>query len=185
MLQLEALAEVVSVLERLGLPWMIVGSYAASRYGDPRFTNDIDIVVAYTATDAGRIVQALGDGFYASEEMLVEGLQRGTMSNVIHLQTMVKLDLCPPRDTEYDRVSLARRLRDEFDGVCVWVQTPEDTILSKLLWARESLSERQFRDIRGILRTRSDLDWQYLRQWAQRLGVAELLERTVDEANTG
>ncbi len=160
---------------------MIVGSYASGLYGEPRFTNDVDIVVAYAAGDVPRITEALGEDYYSSETMLSEGLTQGTMANVIHLGTMVKIDLCPLRDTDYDRQSLRRRVRTELAGAAVWVQTAEDTILSKLLWARDTGSELQLGDVRGILSVQERLDLPYLRLWAARLGVAEQLEQLLAE----
>jgi hypothetical protein len=180
--QLEVLGEVAQTLDRLDIPWMLVGSHASSIWGQYRATHDIDLVVAYQEHHVDLLVTALGTDYYISPEMLRGSLQHGTMSNIIHYDHGEKVDLWPLGDTEYDRVSLERRIPAEYRGVKVWVATPEDAALSKLRWAAGSQSEMQRHDVLMILRVRRDLDLKYLRLWALRLGVMEDLERLLAEA---
>lgn len=179
---LEILTEVAQTLDRLGIPWMLVGSHASSIWGQYRATHDIDIVVAYQERDIPPLVAALAERYYISPEMLQDGLKHRTISNIIHYEYGEKVDFCPLRDTEYDRASLERRVQAEYRGVPVWVATPEDVVLSKLHWAKDSRSEMQHNDVLMILRVRENLDLKYLRLWAQRLGVSEDLETLLQEA---
>ena len=68
-------------------------------------------------------------------------------------------------------------------GIEVAVQSPEDTILSKLSWGKDSGSEMQYRDALGVaLQQWQNLDQEYLRRWAAELDVSELLEKVLTEA---
>lgn len=184
MAQTDVLAEVARLLDELGLPWMLVGSWAASIYGDYRATHDIDVVIAYRASDVETIVAAFGADYYADADMLRSGLERGIISNIIHYETSEKVDLCPVRDTEYDRLALQRRVRSSYFGTPVWTATPEDIVLSKLHWSKSSLSEMQWHDAFMIVRLHRELDAAYLRHWADFLGVSERLEQMLSEAWT-
>ena len=180
--QVDVLKEVAERLDALGLPWMLVGSHAATIHGHYRATHDIDIVVAYRASDVGALVAAFGDEYYIDGPMLVDGLQREMMSNLIHYDTAEKVDLWPLRDDEYDVLALERRLRTTYGDVSVWTASAEDTVLSKLRWARTSESEMQLNDVLGILGVQRSVDLGYLRYWAPRLGVSEQLEKLLAEA---
>lgn len=182
MVQLDAVRDVARRLDRLGLPWMLVGSYASGYYGEPRFTKDLDVVVAYAADDADAIAAAFADAYYADPNMLREALAHGTLANFIHNQTLYKVDLCPLKDDEYSRLALQRRRRVDFDGFEVWIATAEDTVLAKLAWNRMTPSELQLRDVLDILRVRQELDHTYLRLWAERLGLRDDLEQVWAEA---
>ena len=144
-----AIATVVGALETMGIPWFLSGSLASSLHGVPRATNDADIVVDLPLGAVSELVRRLGDGYYADEAMIREAFERGAACNIIWLQTMMKVDLSPPR-FRFDREALARRQCARLsDGsgasLDVQVASPEDTILSKLHWymAGHSTSERQ------------------------------------------
>ncbi len=104
--------------------------------------------------------------------------ERG-MFNVLHLEKLVKLDLIVRKDEPFRRHEFARRMRVRLAGFDAWIATREDLILSKLVWAEPSGSELQLRDVRALLAGGADLG--YLRRWAADLGVAEMLERLLDE----
>lgn len=187
-----AIATVVGALETMGIPWFLSGSLASSLHGVPRATNDADIVVDLPIGAVSELVRRLGDGYYADEAMIRNAFERGAACNIIWLQTMMKVDLSPPR-FRFDREALARRQCARLsDGsgasLDVQVASPEDTILSKLHWyvAGRATSERQLRDVQGIIGVHgAALDRDYLQRWATVLGMEDLLQRVLTTHPTG
>jgi hypothetical protein len=187
-----AIATVVSALETMGIPWFLSGSLASSLHGVPRATNDADLVVDLPLSAVPELIRRLGDGYYADEAMIRDAFERGAACNIIWLQTMMKVDLSPPR-FRFDREALARRQRarlDDGSGTSLEVQvaSPEDTILSKLHWyvAGRSTSERQLRDVKGIVGVHgATLDRDYMQRWADVMGMGDLLQRALTTHSTG
>ncbi|MCE5236940.1 hypothetical protein LLH23_00430 [bacterium] len=179
---LEVLAEVAQTLDGLDVRWMLVGSHASSIWGVFRSTHDIDVVISYEQQHVDCLLQAFQDRYYISREMVEDGLQRGTMWNIIHFDYGEKVDFWRLGNDPYDREALDRRIAADYQGVAVWVASPEDVVLSKLRWAADSRSEMQLNDVSMILRVRRNLDLPYLRLWALRLGVMDDLERLLAEA---
>ena len=160
-------------LDGAGIGYMLTGSLAMSYYARPRMTCDIHLVVALDAATAHRLTDALGEGYHADAEAIAEGFRLRRPCNVIHLSTVVKIDLIPRKEDDYRRLEFERRRRVDFAGVGLWIASREDLILSKLEWARESGSELQMRDVRQLLE--GPLDSAYLTLWAHRLGLDALL----------
>lgn len=175
--QAEAIRESLASLESAGLPYMIVGSVAASFYGLTRATHDLDVVIALRPEAVEGLAAALGEGFYMDTESAQEAVARLDMFNVIHMESGVKVDFWMLKDDEFARTQFARRQCLDFEGVQACVESAEDAILSKLKWYRISPSDRQLSDVRGIIELQRDrLDWGYLREWAAVQGVDDLLE---------
>ena len=97
------------------------------------------------------------------------------MFNLIHTEAIVKVDFVVRKDTPYHREEFGRRRRTIIDGQPVWIVSPEDLIVSKLLWAKDSRSELQFRDVRQLIAAQPDVDWNYLNRWAAHVGITDLL----------
>jgi len=169
--QLEVLKTIAKHLDVLDTPYMVTGSLAASYYAVPRFTRDIDIVVEVDTRRAVQLAHDLADEFYVDEKALLRAVARSGMANIIHQRLLVKVDLIVRKDTPYRREELVRRRSVVLDGVTVWLVTPEDLILSKLLWMRESRSEIQRRDVESVLASVQHLDRQYIERWATELNV--------------
>lgn len=174
--QLDLLKLVVARLEAAGLRYMVSGSTAMNFYAEPRMTRDIDIVVELEAGDAAKLVASLGDDFYVDEDTVRDAIERRSMFNAIHKAEVLKVDFIVRKDEPYRLEELARRRRITAGGVALWAAAPEDLVLSKLVWAKESESELQLRDVRNILAS-ATLDGQYLDMWAARLAVADLLAK--------
>jgi len=181
-----ALEPLITALKALSIPNRIVGSVASSAQGMLRATLAVDMVVQLDRIHIDRLVARLGSEYYADPDGMEEALARGSSFNLIHLETMIKLDLFPLGKREYDRISFARvqtlELGAEFS---VNFKTPEDIILGKLEWfeAGERSSERQWRDIVGLLKVQGErLDLEYMRCWAGELNLTELLEQAISEA---
>jgi len=177
--ELLALCDVCARLENAGIAYMLTGSLAMSYYARPRMTRDIDLVVALEAADAERLTGALGADYHADADG-IDAAFRGTRPwNIVHLLSVVKIDLIPRKDTPYRRAEFERRRRVELAGVPLWIVSVEDLILSKLEWSRESRSEQQRRDI-GLLLD-APLDRAYLDEWAARLDLDGLLKEIENE----
>ena len=179
--QLDVLTLVATRLEGLGISYMITGSLAASHYATPRFTRDIDIVVEMDPHAASRLAGALAPEFYVDEQALLSAVGREGMANIIHLELLVKVDLIVRKNTPYRVEEFRRRRPAVLDGLTIWFVAPEDLVLSKLLWMRNSDSEVQRRDVEAIVSSVDDLDRAYIDRWASDLGV-EILWREVSDA---
>lgn len=184
---IEVTLKVTEVFEKLGVPYLIGGSLASTLYGMIRTTQDSDIVAEMKLEHLQTFVSALADEFYVDDEMIADSIKRYSSFNIIHRESMFKVDVFIPRARPFLQSQLARAQRQVFTfetEVGAKFASPEDTILSKLEWYRMGgeVSDRQWRDILGVLKTRAgELDLGYLRQWAGELKVSDLLERALQE----
>lgn len=172
--ELEVLTIVTSRLSTAGIPYMITGSFAANFYTIPRMTRDIDVVVALREEDVDRVVRLFEADFYIDRESVQEAVKARGMFNLIHQVYVFKVDCIVRKDSEYRQTEFARRQPASHEGHQMYIVAPEDLILSKLDWARESRSEMQFTDVRNLLTSVPNLDHEYLQRWADRLGLAAL-----------
>ncbi|HEY5158291.1 MAG TPA: hypothetical protein VII93_10065 [Anaerolineales bacterium] len=182
---IEVTLVVTGVFERLGVPYLIGGSLASTLYGMVRTTQDSDIIAEMQMEHIQPFVSALEADFYIDQEMIAESIQRNSSFNIIHRDTMFKVDVFIPRPCPFLKSQLARARRQVFTlgkEVSAKFASPEDTILSKLEWYRMGgeASDRQWRDILGVLKTKAgDIDLEYLHHWARELKVGDLLERAL------
>jgi hypothetical protein len=175
--QAELLRYLVDNLYSLRIDYMIVGSHASIYYGEPRFTQDVDIVVELAPSELpGLLARFPGTDFYVSEDAARDALAARGQFNIIHGASGVKIDVFIGKETEYDRLRFERRRRLPLvPGRDATFAAPEDVILYKLLYFRDGGSDRHLRDIAGILAVSgADLDIQYIADWARRLGVVDL-----------
>ena len=175
---------VIKVLERLGIPYMVVGGFAAIFYGEPRLTIDVDIVVDMKPEHIGPFVAAFPiPDYYVSEEGIRDSLQRRYPFNVIQPVTGPKVDVVPlPRDP-FTRTAFERRQRLEYDqaGNTATFITPEDIILAKLIAFQEAGSDKHLRDARGVLVTQwGRLDLETIRRAARAAGVLDQFEQVLE-----
>lgn len=179
----ELLHFVVSVLERLAIPYFVTGSTATIFYGEPRFTNDIDIVVDLSLEDVeGLCRQFPEDGFYVSADAAREAVRRQSMFNILHPRSGLKVDVIvpPPSDFNRSRFARARRVRVGDDWEASFA-SPEDVILKKMEFYRAGGSDKHLRDIASVLRTsRDEIDAGYIERWAGTLGLTEVWRAIVD-----
>lgn len=172
--ELDILKLVVARLEAAGIPYMVTGSMAANFYATPRMTRDIDLVVELREGDVGRVVALFQDEYYIDRDMVEQAVRTQSMFNMIHTALVVKIDCVVRKDSEYRREEFSRRRTVIVDGQPVTIVAPEDLILSKLEWAKESHSQMQLDDVRNLLRSVQILDRAYLARWAERLGLSAL-----------
>ena len=181
------LAEAAALLDRCGIPYMVTGSYASSVHGEPRMTLDADIVIDPPNRGSfARLLSALErDDCYVPRDTALAALRDRRMFNVIDYETSFKLDFILAKDTPFDRERFARRQPAELAGGRMWVTSPEDIVLGKILWARQGGgSERQHRDAAGVVAKQGDaLDRAYLHRWADELGVRAELDGVLAAAD--
>ncbi len=164
---------------------MVSGGAAVLAHGEPRFTADIDVVIAPSAEQLGRFVDLCRAETYANSQAALEALRDRTTFNIIDSRTGWKADLVLLKSSPFSRTEFERRRPIETLGVRVTGVSPEDLVLSKLSWARNAASEKQLRDVAGVLRVqREALDLEYLRHWAKELGVAETLEELLKKTQS-
>jgi hypothetical protein len=162
-----------ALLEDAGIPYMIVGSYASMVHGEPRSTQDLDIVIDPTTHALEAFLAHLDmDAYYVDPDVARDALRRRTMFNIIDMQTAWKVDLVIRKDRPFSTEELRRRTTQRIVDVDVPTATAEDTIIAKLEWAKAGASERQLVDVAGIVRLRGEsLDQGYLEKWIDELDL--------------
>ena len=182
------LSLVARLLEQQRIPYVLVGSLASSIHGMYRSTADIDIVADIHSEQVIPLLTALQESFYVDEHAVREAIDQRHSFNAIHFDSVFKVDIFIPKSDEFSRKQIERRqlrkLTPESDQT-VYVATAEDTMLAKLRWYDSGgrVSNTQWTDVVGIIGGSSSvLDLDYLRDWAERLGLTELLNQAFEEA---
>lgn len=179
----EVLLYVIGVFEKLNIPYVIGGSFASGIYGIPRMTNDADILADIKLNDTQGLIDLLKDNFYIDNNMIQNAINRRSSFNIIHFESMFKIDIFLPKRNPFSDSEFKRRrhekLVEEIEDK-VYITSPEDIILTKLDWFRKGgeVSDRQYKDVLGVIKIQKNvLDWNYLEYWAKELNVIDLLER--------
>ncbi len=179
---------VTRALEACGIPYTIGGSLASSFSGEPRFTQDVDILVRLENPQIARLVSALGPAFYADADAIRRAIAQRSSVKVIHIATSIKVDLffagASALDEHQLRRSERRRIAATEDGFANF-HSHDDILLQKLLWYRTGgeVSDRQWRDVQAIvIKQGSRLDLGYLRTTAAEVGLTGLLTRLIGDA---
>ncbi|MDA9981787.1 hypothetical protein N9H39_03430 [Gammaproteobacteria bacterium] len=186
---LDITLRVVAVLDDLGIQYVLGGSLASSLLGEPRATADVDLAVRMAEEDIAPLVRAIESEFYVSEDAVLEAVRRHASFNIVHLESVQKVDLFVLGDGLLDRRQLEGRVRvlvREDPPYELWIGSAEDQILRKLSWYRAGgeVSDRQWRDVVGILSVqRGRLDLETLQAVASDLDLAGLLARALAEAH--
>ena len=178
MTQDEIVVRVIAELIETGVPYMVAGSFASNLHGVPGMTQNADIVVDADEDAVLRLVHLLEPDFYVSQDAAIAAVRLRRVFNAIHFDTGFKVDLIIKKNRPFSTEELRRREPGPLAGEQVDFATAEDTILTKLEWARLGDSERQHADAVGLIQVQdSRLDWPYLQRWATDLAVTGLLER--------
>lgn len=180
----ELLRYLVRTLEELGSPYLVTGSTATIVYGEPRFTNDIDVVVDLRLDQVPALCAAFpSPEFYLSRNAAETAVRRRQQFNIIHPSSGLKIDFIVAADSPFDRCRLQRRRRliagPDFE-VCFG--SPEDVIIKKMEYYREGGSDKHLRDIAGVLKVQGErVDRAYIADWATRLGLLEIWQAVVEK----
>ncbi len=176
--QNDFLARLAVLLEEAGIPYMVSGSLGSSLHGQPRATNDADIVIDPNREQLQKFVASLGEACYVSRDAVMQAMETRSMFNVIDTEAGWKADIILRKQRPFSRQEFSRRRQANLMGLTLWVVSPEDSILSKLEWSKGRRSEIQYNDALSVLRVqRQTLDFDYLKTWARELNVQDELER--------
>lgn len=170
---LDILRDVSMRLNAAGIAFMLTGSVAMNQYAQPRMTRDIDIVVMLNDAAAATIVDLFEPDYYVPVATVSRAIARRSMFNLIHNESVFKIDFIVLQDDPYRQEEFARRRQVTIEDFQTWIVSHEDLILSKLVWAKDSRSEMQLRDVKNLLTL--DYEMEYLTSRAAQLGVAEIL----------
>ncbi len=170
--ELDIVRDVSARLDGAGIGYMLTGSMAMNYYAQPRMTRDIDLVVALGPGDTDRVVRLFTPDYYVSREAVDSSITSSSMFNLIHQESIIKVDCIVRKQTEYRLAEFERRQRIRIENFETWIVSKEDLILSKLFWAKDSRSELQLRDVRNLIET--GCNRAYIGQWTATLGVSNL-----------
>jgi hypothetical protein len=179
------LSQVAAVLEHQSIRYVLVGSFASSIHGIYRSTADIDVLADIKAEQVHPLFEALRKSFYVDEQVMRNAVAQRRSFNAIHFDSVFKVDFFISKSDEFARVQLDRRELRRISpdkNEAVYVASAEDTILAKLQWYRagNETSNNQWNDVLGIFGTSEhELDFDYLRFWAEKLGLTDLLEKAI------
>jgi hypothetical protein len=184
---LAATTPVVEALEQLEVPYHIGGSVASSLNGIPRLTIDVDLVTNLKLEHVRPLVRLLEAEYYIDEDAVRDAVKRRSSFNVIHLESILKIDVFVAKSRVFDQEEFRRVRLKTLEGSDrpFYVASPEGTVLNKLEWYRMGgeVSDRQWNDILGVLKVQgTNLDMAYLQRWAAALKVSDLLERALVDA---
>lgn len=176
--ELKVLHDVTVRLEEAGIPYMLTGSMAMNYYAEPRMTRDIDVVVDLEQSEVPVLVSGFQPDYHVSRKAVQDAVQRRSMFNLIHRDSVLKIDFVLRKRTRYREVEFDRRRRVQLGDTEVYVVRKEDLIISKIAWAEDSQSEVQKRDVRNLLATDHDED--YLEHWLKELDLHDFAERWLE-----
>jgi hypothetical protein len=175
--ELDIVRDVSQKFDAAGIGYMLTGSMAMNYYAQPRMTRDIDVVVALRPTDAGRVVELFSPDYYVSREAVDSSIAQQSLFNLIHNESVIKVDCIVRKQNEYRLNEFNRRQRIKIQDFETWIVSKEDLILSKLFWAKDSHSELQIRDVKNLVGT--GCDRAYIEHWTAQLGLANLWKEIV------
>ena len=185
-----ALEPIINVFDEMGISYYLCGSLASSAYGLSRTTQDIDLVSDISMGHVNSFVEKLKEKYFIDAEMIRDAIKSETSFNLIHLDTMFKIDIFILKVDSYSKTSFNRIQEDSLDqgkdSLKIFISSPEDVILSKLIWFKlgSEISERQWLDILGVIKIQGDnLDKEYLIQWSKQRDIYDLLRKAFKECD--
>ena len=154
---------------------MLTSSMAMNYYAQPRMTRDIDLVIALSAADVDTVVRTFAGDYYVSPDAVADSIARQSLFNLIHEESVIKVDCIVRKDSPYRHAEFERRRRIPIGDFSTWIVSKEDLIISKLEWARDSESQQQLRDVRNL--AASGYDLAYLERWTNELRLYKIWQR--------
>src|SRR5712691_6589646 len=172
MYEIDIVRDISRRFEQAGIPYMLTGSMAMNYYAQPRMTRDVDVVIAIAPEDVDRVGALFRPDYYVSEESIRESLAHESIFNLIHQDSVIKVDCIIRKRSEYRHLEFERRQRISILDFTTFIVSKEDLIISKLVWAKDSHSEIQLRDVKNLLATGYDAP--YVERWTESLGLLTL-----------
>jgi hypothetical protein len=170
--ELDIIRDVSGRLDRARLAYMLTGSMAMNYYAQPRMTRDIDIVIALAASHTDTIVRLFHPDYYVAREAVRDSIEHESLFNLIHQDSVIKVDCIVRKSSPYRLAEFARRKQITIEDFTTWIASKEDLLISKLIWAKDSHSEMQLRDVKNLASTGYDAE--YVDQWTRELGLVTL-----------
>jgi hypothetical protein len=171
--EIDIIRDISQRFEQAHIPYMLTGSMAMNYYAQPRMTRDIDVVIAIALDDVDRVAALFRPDYFVSEENIRESVAHESIFNLIHQESVIKVDCIIRKSSEYRKTEFERRQRISIRDFTTFIVSKEDLIISKLSWAKDSHSEIQLRDVRNLLGTGYDAE--YLARWTRELELVNLL----------
>jgi Domain of unknown function (DUF1814). len=172
--EIDIVRDISHRFEQGQIPYMLTGSMAMNYYAQPRMTRDIDVVIAIASDDVDRVAALFRPDYYVSEESIRESLAHESSFNLIHQESVIKVDCIIRKSSEYRKTEFERRQRISVRDFTTFIVSKEDLIISKLSWAKDSHSEIQLGDVRNLLGT--GYDAKYVARWTRELELVNLLK---------
>ncbi|REJ78803.1 MAG: hypothetical protein DWQ47_05000 [Acidobacteria bacterium] len=180
---LTVLEDFTSRLDRISIDYMLTGSMALVHYAAPRNTADIDLVIDLSDRNFEKFLGEFESDYYIPPTSAKRAVAEKRMFNALNQASIVKVDCAVRKDTEFHREAFSRRKQTSYSGdFDIWIITREDLIISKLLWAKESKSEMQMRDVGNIVR--HGYEEGYVHSWCKKLGIDQILKEVLDSFET-
>lgn len=174
----DSVLRLIEVLNEVGVPYMLVGSYSSNYYGKPRSTKDADFVVQIEHEQLGRVASRLGTQFQFDNQMSFETVTMTTRYIIRIPDIVFKIEMFLLSPEAHDQSRFARRKQLDFEGRLVWLPTPEDVIITKLRWSKGGAREKDVDDVRRVLALQvGKLDLPYIHEWTEKHGTRELFDQ--------
>lgn len=174
------LLKIARILEDLEISYIVTGGVAATVWGRPRYTADIDIVIELVLEKVPKLIKnlfSISKNIYIDEEMIKEAVKEKMEFNIIDPETSFKVDFWPAKDG-FEKLKIRRGIPKKIDRQKVNFISPEDLILSKLEWYKKSPSEKQLEDIKSVLEI-SKVNLSYIKNWAKKQSTIKILEKVI------
>ena len=178
--ELEVLEIVTRRLNEAEIPYMISGSIAANYYTVPRMTRDIDVVIELEQGDIDKFVGLFEKDFYLNRETVMNEVSCRGMFNLIHNRYVIKIDFIINKSSAYQQGAFSRRKQVLIEQSPMWFVSAEDLVISKLLWAKDSHSEMQLKDVANLMETVDNLDSKYINNWVRELGLEQIYREATE-----
>ncbi|TVQ96050.1 MAG: hypothetical protein EA399_16620 [Desulfovibrionales bacterium] len=170
--EIDVIRDITQRLEQIDIPYMLTGSIAMNYYAEPRMTRDIDIVVELGVSILDDFFAILEKDYYVPEDSVKQAIRDTTLFNIIHKESVIKVDFIVRKNSEYRILEFKRRKQIHIGETPIHIVSKEDLILSKMYWTRESRSEMQKKDILNLMK--SGYNEKYVEKWALHLNVMDI-----------